>query len=280
MSKNVLPKAGPFLQCPKVTAVVAGTDGPGKNRESELMPHVIKLAYKTPEMEEQFRQLCTEILAEFRLPNRRLLCFFDDAEHEALHKLHGDFDGIHVEVGPRGIGNVWPRYVQEHLGMTQPRAAFDNLIYIPGRKYAKRRDSLALIFAHEVQHFLQSTDEPTVYSINCKIAERLDIFTQLKPWNIPHETDAMQRSKQVGNALLGNDAVDAFTTEQIEDATNSNNSSKLALWQFFQRLPSDDSLNIREATLLLLARSETKQIWEMPDSFQKLIGQLQAVPSK
>jgi hypothetical protein len=242
-----------------------------------MIAQMVKLVYKTREMDEQLRQSCTDILSEFRLPDRRLLCFFDVKQSDELAKKYGE-GGIHIAVGPKGLGNGWPHDIQELLGMKQLSAAFDNLIYIPGDKYSKRRASLTVTLAHEVQHFLQCIDEPTAYSINCGIAKHLDIFTQLKAWEIPYEIDAMQRSKQVGNALLGSEAVEAFTIEQIEDATSSNNGSKLALWHFFQSLSSEDS-NIREETLRLLARSET-ELREMPDSFQKLVEQLQAVPSK
>lgn len=190
-----------------------------------------------------------------KLPSLRLLCYFDNDNPEWLQRQYGQFAGIHV---PVISGGVWPRYVEEHfLDYSTGEFAFDNLIYIPQTKYAQETVSFVIIFAHELQHFVQWGDSRKVAEANTLLLQNLGSFdplTELKPWGLPNNREAMIVANRVAETLCGVKAVRGFIDTQIADGKRDNNFSKTQLWEWVRGLRPATVCNLLQETDLLVQK--------------------------
>ena len=213
----------------------------------KLTPH---FEFASPELRAKLRPRCNKVLKQFpKLPPLRLLCYFDNDNPEWLQRQYGQFAGIHVPVMG---GGVWPRYVEEHFfDYSTGEVAFDNLIYIPRTKYAQEKVSFVIIFAHEVQHFVQWGYSRKVAEANTLLLQNLGSFdpmTELKPWGLPNNREAMIVAKRVAEAVCGIDAVRDFIDAQIANGKSNNNISKTQLWMWVRGLSPSTSCDLLNET--------------------------------
>ena len=179
------------------------------------MPQVKRASFQ-PSLKFKTRRLralrpqCDVVLKEFRLPAGKLLCCFDDEDPSWLHsqKCYGAFKGFHIPVSGVRPG-LLPRWVREHLFGSDYLSKFDNLIYIPETEYSTLPESFALIFAHELQHFVQYCEQRKAYDACVLLHKHLISVSAIKSWDFPHERDAMMVSKHVAKKALGTSAVEA-----------------------------------------------------------------------
>ncbi len=224
-----------------------------------LAPH---LEFMSADLRARLKPLCDKVLREFpKLPPLRLLCFFDNEELEQLQH-QGYFIGI--SAGTTGIhtpvlgGGTWPHHVSKYFFDSHAEQfAFDDLIYIPQSRYAQAKVSFVIIFAHELQHFVQRGLVPRIAEANRLLLWNLAKFdpnTELKPWSLPDNREAMIVAKRVAEAVCGTEAVRDFVAAQIVDGKNNNNVSKAHLWMWVQTLTPSTPYNLLKETDLLVQK--------------------------
>jgi hypothetical protein len=192
--------------------------------------------------------LCRQTLLKFSLPNLRLVCFFDDNDPPWLHDVHGDFSALHT---PIIGGGIWPNYVEHYFYDSSGEFAFDNLIYVPESDYSRQEVSLVLIFAHELQHFVQWGKYPAISEANSLLLRNLTSFdpeTTLKLWDIPYNREAMIISKRVAEKVFGKEAVTEFMGQQVMGAVKSKNWQKKQSWEFYRDLAPETDYNLIDET--------------------------------
>jgi hypothetical protein len=242
-------QSGPALQ-------VERTEHKSNDMVTTLHKSAPHLEFKIPGIRERLKPVISRIIKQFpKLPSLRLLCYFDDEYPEELrHQLaqwgvHTPLTGIHTPI--IGSGN-WPHYVRRHFfDYSSGDFAFDNLIYIPGTKYAEEDISFVIIFAHELQHFVQWGFARKVSQVNTLLLWNLAQFdpkTELKPWGLPNNREAMIVANRVAEALYGREPVEGFVDAQIVDGKKNNNLSKMQLWQWVRTLTPSSRYDVLEET--------------------------------
>jgi hypothetical protein len=205
--------------------------------------------FTSPDLKAKLQPLCSKVLKEFpKAPPLRLLCYFDGAQPEWLQHQFGEFTGIHT---PIIGGGTWPLYVSKHFFNSSGGFAYDDLIYIPKSKYVEQQVPFVMVFAHEIQHFVQRGFTPKISKANTLLLWnliRFDPMTELKPWELPNNREAMIIAKKVADSVCGKEAVQDFVHTQIEDAKNSHNASKAQLWQWVKTFKSSASYDLLRET--------------------------------
>ncbi len=220
---------------------------------SKPTPH---LEFKAPSLRGKLRSVISRVLKQFpKLPSLRLLCYFDDAYPEELrHQLalwgvHTPPTGIHTPIIGSG---TWPNYVSRYFfDYSSGDLAFDNLIYVPGTKYAGEDISFVIVFAHELQHFVQWGFARKVSHANTLLLWNLAQFnpnTDLKPWGLPNNQEAMIVAKRAAESICGVEAVKAFIAAQIADGKSSKNISKAQLWEWVRTLTPSTRYDLLKET--------------------------------
>ena len=204
----------------------------------------LHLEFKTPSLRAKLRRLCNGVVEQFlKLPSLRLLCYFDDEYPEELRQqltLWGvttPFTGIHTPI--IGSGTL-PNYVRRlFFDYSSGDFAFDNLIYLPGTKYVEDDVALVIVFAHELQHFVQWGFARKVSQASTLLYWNLAQFdpnTDLKPWQLPNNVDAMIVAMRVAETVCGTEAVRAFVDKQVAEGKVEKNISKTELWTWVRTL--------------------------------------------
>ncbi|HTD24313.1 MAG TPA: hypothetical protein VK738_16765 [Terriglobales bacterium] len=220
------------------------------------------LEFKSSGLRGRLQPVCNQVLKQFhQLPSLRLLCYFDDENPERLQKHFGQFAGIHIPI----LGAVpWPDYVEHHFFDWAGEIAFDNLIYVPGTRYAQERVHFVIIFSHELQHFIQWGFARKVYQANVLLFQNLHLFdptTEVKPWGLPLNRDAMIVAKRVAGAVCGMKRVKEFIELQINDGKQATNISKTQMWEWIRTIsPSAPRYDLYKETDHLVQKYRTKLI--------------------
>jgi len=205
--------------------------------------------FRSPDLRAKLGLRYKKVLKQFpKLPLLRLLCYFDDENPEELRQQFGQFTGIHTPIIGSG---TWPHQVCQYFRDSGGGFAFDNLIYIPGTKYAQEEVSFAIIFAHELQHFVQFGFAPKVYKANTLLFNKLLSFeptTDAKPWDIPYNREAMIVAKRAAESVCGVQVVKAFIAAQIADGKSSKNISKAQLWEWVRTLKPSTRYDLLKET--------------------------------
>ncbi|MBZ5509578.1 MAG: hypothetical protein LAN70_00255 [Acidobacteriia bacterium] len=213
---------------------------------------MIALKFKSAVLKEKVEPLCQRVLSYFQLPDYKLLSYIDDEIPPDLPRLHASSSGIHT---PIFGGGRWPHYVEEWFYTREKEFAFDNLIYIPGTKYIGDPVTFTMIFAHELQHFMQYGQSRLAYKVNCILFGNVGEFDRgAMAWDIPYERDAMIASKRVIEAEFGTPAVQQSVEKQIADTNANGNFSKKEVWNFLNTLSSAADYDWREETCRLIQR--------------------------
>src|SRR5262249_53629348 len=150
-----------------------------------------------------------------KLPEARLLCFFDD-EDWSKFKAGRATRGLYSPVND-DLLEAAPEYVQEQLVMSTPSGlrvnAFDHFIYLHCSTCKDPR-GLTMTFAHELHHFLQYMNTPLLWAAGSLIPQLKETTLETLGWkdwaDVPHEREARIIAKQVAADILGVDAVQEF----------------------------------------------------------------------
>ena len=176
-------------------------------------------------LEARWKDFYRQVLDSLELPQKRLVCWFDDVSH--LDPVCPEsYRGVFLPITPKGKGD-WPEYVRRDFRQD----LFDALIYLPGTTCCADDTILfEIAFAHELQHFVQWACAPEVWKAGSRRLQGLDPMTEAKAWHIPTERDATSVSKGVAEALNGPDTVTKYAEAQIKEGLYK------SYWEFFQGL--------------------------------------------
>src|SRR5271154_134304 len=86
------------------------------------------LRFKTGDLKRRLEPLCLRALAQFNLPDRRLLCFFDDEDPSCFTQRFGLYYGFRMTVKGSGF---FPPYITPFF-YANGGFAFDDVIYLRG----------------------------------------------------------------------------------------------------------------------------------------------------
>ena len=190
--------------------------------------------FRSPNLEAKLKPWYEEALAQFEhLPYLRLLCYFDSENPEWLQRLYGDYAAIHT---PIIGGGPWPQYVERYFLDRHGDFAFDNLIYVPRTAFAQQKVSFEIALAHELQHFMQWGKVLEANNLLYQNLASFDPLTQIKPWGLPHNRDALIVAIGVAKAVCGPEAVREFIDTQVADGREKGNISKQQMWTWASRI--------------------------------------------
>ncbi len=203
----------------------------------------VALEFKTEKLRADWERRCREVLQHFNLPDRRLLCGFDEEKSDWFQSIgHRDARGLHCLTQGSGL---WPDFLESrrYEGAT---AAFDSLVYIPMVPPTDAPFVFVVTFAHELQHFVQYWTEPRISLANNLFYENLSMLDPSIPsyetWHVPTERDAMIKSKQVAVSLFKQEGVQG----ELRSLMSNDNVGKE--WEYFQGLSSSATRNLRDET--------------------------------
>jgi hypothetical protein len=118
---------------------------------------------------------------------------------------------------------------------------------------------LALTFAHELQHFLQYTNEKPIWVINnlsvgwvknmLSAGLRHEEFKNL--WDFPHEIEARTTAKKVAECLFGAEQVREYIHDRIKARITENDVED---WEFQEGIDSSVPYKFAEATKPLVQK--------------------------
>src|SRR6266478_1626327 len=133
----------------------------------------LKICVKsTDEDQKRARRVSAErVVAEFGnvVPDKRLLCFFDDEDCQVFKNFAGNANRGFCIVINDGIpgGAKCPEYIAGELlvddGSWVRKRAFEHFIYLHG-SVCEGSVGLTMTFAHELQHFIQTVCSPIAAS--------------------------------------------------------------------------------------------------------------------
>ena len=210
---------------------------------------IVHFEFTAPSLKAKLQPWCNKALKQFpELPPLRLLCFFDHNQPEWLQRQMSGFTGIHTPIIGSG---TWPSYVSRLFFNPDGDFAYDDLIYIPKTQYIEQQVPFVIVFAHEMQHFIQRGFTPKISKANALLLWNLikfDPTTELKPWELPNNREAMIIAIRVAEVVCGKKAVKDFVKAQIEDGRSSQNISKAHLWEWANTLKPSISYDVLKET--------------------------------
>lgn len=184
------------------------------------MPAKIEVISENVVVKEKRRETAERVLRKFdgRLPNLKLLAFFDDRDDPDVRRDYGLANrGIS---GPIKDNSPTMRWLIDPLTQLQRRVRDDYGIYLHGTTCADET-ALIMTFAHELQHFAQYGLKRRLWA-ESRLIRRLPRGVQEKEklnWlDIPHEREARIVAKRVGVELLSEDAVKGYIDRMISEA--------------------------------------------------------------
>ena len=222
------------------------------------MPPTVKVKSSDTAVRKHREDAAQRVIEHFakRLPDRRLLCFFDDEDWHALKQEAGAANrGCYSPVRPGGLG--WPPdYLSECL-VVDSQFAFDDLVYLHGST-CECELGLTMTFAHELQHFVQHSILPTVWAANAVAAytlRSLDSYDiealRLRSCDIPHEREARIVAKRAAENLFGTDAVNQYIDAKIAERVNEQD---VADWECIRGLVASTPYDLTRETKLFFPR--------------------------
>jgi hypothetical protein len=205
---------------------------------------------------------CRKVLEHFKLQlsELNLLCFIDE---EAVGDINFERQkNAILGVANRGyfepnVGRALiigkppiPSYVRAFLRNTVGMILFQKLIYLHGSA-CEPEESLIITFSHELQHFLQHTNEPKSKAADYQLRGKLQSWQEH-----PSEHDAMLKSKQVASVLCGEDVVSRYTDSKIEQAKKNQQvwHEDQLRWEFFRSLVISDKYDFANEVAQLVKK--------------------------
>jgi hypothetical protein len=198
-------------------------------------------------------------LQNLRVPDsRKVLCFL--ANHNAYQR--GD---------PSQMGRYYPQMPQLSDGAIASVAKpFHDCLILLNESVWNSELGATMTLAHELQHFLQHSNEPELWAVDCLLQHLLqtEAYEQLKHgWKTPCDTEARVVALQV--ALNGSDRarVDKYVEERIHNATGS--AGDIENWRRVQSIdPTTHSLARDTKSLIQRFMPLLKELQRRPDIAQ------------
>jgi hypothetical protein len=189
-----------------------------------------------------------------QLPDRRLLCFLDSQEWQAFKTENGIANrGFYSRVkASHRHWRIAPTYILESV-FPNGVLASDDFIYLHGST-CSNEVSLTMTLAHELQHFVQCTDQGPLWAANTLIpcltkAAIKDLG--LKWCDIPHEREARIVSKRIAEDLFGGEAVRNYIGARIAERMTA---ADAADWECIKGLVTSTPYDLASETKLFFPR--------------------------
>jgi len=209
----------------------------------------------------QRRTVAERVLAHFgnRLPDLRLLCFFDDDDWQPFKDYFGEANrGFYGPIKDNSFSwPTWPEYVMECIlvddGSGPFRRAFDHVIYLYGSTCANEV-GLAMAFAHELQHFVQHSDVLKLWAANSLIQHLPKSVINalgLKWSDIPIEREARIVSKRTAENLFGAETVRQYVVSKIAGGVSADDAAD---WMFVLELVTSAPFDVARETQVIFQR--------------------------
>jgi hypothetical protein len=182
------------------------------------MPPAVKVKSADDTVRKQREEAAQHVIAHFgdRLPDFRLMCFFDDEDWQALKG-----PGMAANRGAY-IRKNYPLW-QEACRFVSGLAGFDHFIYLHGST-CLNEVGLTMTFAHELQHFVQCGTVPRLLAVNSlalvalQNLDRLDLEALgLRTCDIPVEREARIVAKRVAENLCGVEMVRQYIDAKLAE---------------------------------------------------------------
>lgn len=229
------------------------------------MPSLLKAKSADPAIAKRCETLAQSVIDGFgsKLPDLRLLCFFDDNDCQELKGHYGlENRGFYqpLKRGPTGI-NGWhllPHYVQESVfpvdSSLHCRKVADHLIYLHGSTCANGT-ALVMTFAHELQHFVQYGNNRELWAASLVLTNIREPnfyqITNIKWSDIPTELEARIVAKRTGQQLCGIEAVKEHVEVMIAKAVTPDDADD---WRFVRDLAVNQPFDLLAQSKLVFRR--------------------------
>jgi hypothetical protein len=198
----------------------------------------------------RYREANAERLLEcfgLQLPSRRLLCFLDDQCCQEFEQENPGARGFYSPVKLCYVPfTVAPAYIRDSL-LPDGVQAFDDFIYLHGCTCSNEM-SLTMTLAHELQHFVQHTNQTRLWAANSLIPMLTkDAVRDLGlTWcDIPTEREARIVAKRTAEGLLGAVAVQRHIEAMIAKRPGSEDAED---WSCVQGLVTSDQYDLASET--------------------------------
>ena len=186
----------------------------------------VEVVSRDPAVKAERQEAAKRVLKKFegKLPDLRLLAFFDDQDWNGVRRVPGAIErGSYFPI-KEGGGIPAPARMANLIFVgvlsRQPGRAYDHGIYLHGSTCADET-ALIMTFAHELQHFVQYGFKRKLWA-ESKLIRELPNGVQEKEqlnWpDIPHEREARIVAKRVVVRLCGEDAVNRYFDRMIDEA--------------------------------------------------------------
>ncbi len=213
------------------------------------------------------------VIANFgnQIPDRRLLCFFDDTDWQPFKDRFGKenrafYGPLREEALPD-----WPDYVRRliFVPLSAPKVAFDHVIYLYGSTCSSLL-ALTMSFAHELQHFVQHENVRLLWAAN-SLLPHLDgsviSALELRWCDIPHEREARIVSKRTAENLFGVGDVNRYVDAKIAESTTDGDRTD---WECIRGLDTSTHYDLALETMLFFQRRLKDYIPELEKALQRM----------
>lgn len=182
-----------------------------------------------------------------QFPNRRLLCFLDDRDWQALKEEFGaENRGLYIPASCLPLD--LPLDIEKRL-MVDHRCVFDDFIYLHGGTCSSVV-SLTMTLAHELQHFIQHGGQKHLWAANSLIPGLNKTTLQqlrLRPCDVPIEREARIVSKRICEKLFGAESVRRHIDEKIASPPTAADASD---WECIQGIVTATPYDLAHETKL------------------------------
>jgi hypothetical protein len=179
----------------------------------------------------------------------RVVCILDNQDHAYLKEEFGSQAnrGIHWPIQGRGV-SLWPYYT--HNLIAPPIGLYGDVswpyisvVYLHGST-SETDIGLTLTLAHELQHFLQYSQNRALWAANILLmnlrSEEFKVW-----WDFPIEIEARITAKRVAEELFGKEAVHDYIMSRIEARVTDNDAED---WRFVQHIDTGAPYDLFEST--------------------------------
>lgn len=217
------------------------------------------LIFRDERYTEALKPTCETILAQYHLPDKSLVCIFDDQERTGFlnHPALGlNFCGFFLPVAQSGIGHgIWDQELVAHIWDSSNMCfSCDAAIYIRKRT-CDAPIGAAITFAHELQHLMQYGHYYDSWRLQHGIQSVCSPKMQNpRPWHFPGEQEAQICSKRIAEQLFGSEKVREYAQQRIDCGDD------IEKWRFFMEIDAaaDFDFSLKTAEWVLRCEEDLK----------------------
>ena len=131
---------------------------------------------------------------------------------------------------------------------------------------SKSSTAAVITFAHEMQHLVQYEFSHKVYLASDYVKRILTAEDdRFRPWNSPHEHEALLISKKVSEVILGQKIVRRFAEERRVEAEKEQQWNESEKWRFFlDELNAHESFDLLKRTIPLVGQNRDALVEKFP----------------